>query len=165
MRKPNDEMQQVHVAAVQSDYPAPSRKLKSSYYYFEIVVKDGGERGEISIGFADKENFDNSMHVGWALNTCGYHGDNGEVYKGHGIGEPFGTTFDAGDVVGAGIHYVTNEVFFVKNGQLVGTVPNFLQGDHFYPTLGISSYSGTVRVNFGPGFSNNVQERWFPLRR
>lgn len=48
----------------------------------------------------------------WEANSCGYHGDDGYLYRGQGKGEPFGPTFTAKDTVGAGINYVSQELFF-----------------------------------------------------
>lgn len=48
----------------------------------------------------------------WEANSYGYHGDDGFLYHGHGKGEAFGPTFTTGDIVGGGINYATQEIFF-----------------------------------------------------
>lgn len=48
----------------------------------------------------------------WEASSCGYHGDDGYLYRGQGKGEPFGPTFTSGDKIGAGINYVSQEFFF-----------------------------------------------------
>lgn len=48
----------------------------------------------------------------WEVNSCGYHGDNGHIYRGKGTGEAFGPTYTTGDTVGAGIDYASQEFFF-----------------------------------------------------
>lgn len=50
--------------------------------------------------------------VRWEANSCGYHGDDGLLYRGHGKGEAFGPTYTSGDIVGAGINYAAQEFFF-----------------------------------------------------
>lgn len=50
--------------------------------------------------------------VRWEANSCGYHGDDGLLYRGHGKGEAFGPTYTSGDTVGAGINYAAQEFFF-----------------------------------------------------
>ena len=50
--------------------------------------------------------------VRWEANSCGYHGDDGLLYRGHCKGEAFGPTYTSGDVVGAGINYAAQEFFF-----------------------------------------------------
>jgi len=52
------------------------------------------------------------IYVRWEANSCGYHGDDGLLYRGHGKGEAFGPTYTSGDVVGAGINYAAQEFFF-----------------------------------------------------
>lgn len=132
------------VGAVQGNRPCPIRRL---LYYFEISIKDRGLKGFISIGFTD-EHFKTSRQPGWEPNTYGYHGDDGLLYHGQGRGDAFGPTFTAGDTVGAGINYASQEIFFTKNGKLVGT--------HFkdvkcplYPSIGLHSLNERIEVNFG----------------
>ncbi|BBN00100.1 Ran-binding protein 9/10 [Marchantia polymorpha subsp. ruderalis] len=132
------------VGAIQSNRPAPHQRL---LYYFEISLKDRGQRGVISIGFTD-ENFKMSRQPGWEPNSYGYHGDDGLLYHGRGRGDSFGPTFTTGDTVGAGINYAAQELFFTKNGKLVGTHIKEGKGP-LYPTIGLHSPSEKVEVNFG----------------
>ncbi|RDX98679.1 Ran-binding protein 10, partial [Mucuna pruriens] len=53
-----------------------------------------------------------TLFLRWEANSCGYHGDDGLLYRGHGKGEAFGPTYTSGDVVGAGINYASREFFF-----------------------------------------------------
>ena len=48
----------------------------------------------------------------WDANSYGYHGDDGLLYRGQGKGDTFGPTYKAGDTVGAGINYASQEFFF-----------------------------------------------------
>lgn len=48
----------------------------------------------------------------WEANSCGYHGDDGMLYRGQGKGETFGPIYTANDIVGAGINYASQEFFF-----------------------------------------------------
>ncbi|TKY68073.1 Ran-binding protein 10 [Spatholobus suberectus] len=85
---------------------------------------------------------------GWEANSCGYHGDDGLLYRGHGKGEAFGPTYTSGDVVGAGINYAAQEFFFTKNDQVVGSVYKDMKGPLF-PTIAVHSQNEEVHVNFG----------------
>jgi len=106
------------------------------------------------------------IYVRWEANSCGYHGDDGLLYRGHGKGEAFGPTYTSGDVVGAGINYAAQEFFFTyttlpllssfkakllltchffpssfcasKNGQVVGSVYKDMKGPLF-PTIAVHS--------------------------
>ncbi|PRQ20466.1 putative B30.2/SPRY domain, concanavalin A-like lectin/glucanase domain-containing protein [Rosa chinensis] len=132
------------VGVVQANKPAPVKRL---VYYFEIYVKDAGAKGQISIGFTT-ENFKMRRQPGWEVNSCGYHGDDGFLYRGQGKGEAFGPTFTSDDRVGGGINYASQEFFFTKNGTVVGTVPKDMKGP-LYPTIAVHSQNEEVQVNFG----------------
>ncbi|KAF8116427.1 hypothetical protein N665_0018s0037 [Sinapis alba] len=132
------------VGVVQANKPAPFKCLT---YYFEILVKDAGVKGQIAIGFT-KESFKMRRQPGWEVNSCGYHGDDGYLYRGKGIGEAFGPTYTTGDTVGGGINYGSQEFFFTKNGALVGKIPKDIKG-HLFPTVAVHSQNEEVSVNFG----------------
>ncbi|KAI3972669.1 hypothetical protein MKX01_019327 [Papaver californicum] len=132
------------VGVIQGNCPAPSKRL---VYYFEIYVKNAGTKGQIAIGFSS-ENFKMRRQPGWEANSFGYHGDDGMLYRGHGKGESFGPTFTAGDTVGGGINYASQELFFTKNGELIGTVHKDVKGP-LYPTIAVHSQNEEVNVNFG----------------
>lgn len=132
------------VGAIQANRPAPVKRLA---YYFEMKVKNAGAKGQIAIGFTN-ESFKMRRQPGWEANSYGYHGDDGLLYRGQGKGEPFGPTFTAGDTVGGGINYASQEVFFTKNGVVVGTVYKDVKGPLF-PTVAVHSQNEEVTVNFG----------------
>ncbi|KAI3878949.1 hypothetical protein MKX03_037346 [Papaver bracteatum] len=132
------------VGVIQGNCPAPSKRL---VYYFEIYVNNSGTKGQIAIGFSS-ENFKMRRQPGWEANSFGYHGDDGLLYRGHGKGESFGPTFTAGDTVGGGINYASQELFFTKNGELIGTVYKDVKGP-LYPTIAVHSQNEEVNVNFG----------------
>ncbi|CAK9137126.1 unnamed protein product [Ilex paraguariensis] len=75
---------------------------------------------------------------GWEANSYGYHGDDGLLYRGQGKGEAFGPTYTADDTVGGGINYASQELFFTKNGAVVGTVYKDVKGPLF-PTIAVHS--------------------------
>ncbi|KAK1436471.1 hypothetical protein QVD17_02251 [Tagetes erecta] len=132
------------VGVVQANCPAPVKRL---FYYFEMYVKNAGAKGNIAIGFTT-EGFNLRRQPGWEANSFGYHGDDGLLYRGQGKGDTFGPTYSTGDTVGAGINYASQELFFTKNGQVVGTVEKDVKG-RFYPTIAVHSQNEEVSVNFG----------------
>ncbi|KAM3711595.1 hypothetical protein ACB098_01G121400 [Castanea mollissima] len=127
------------VGVVQANKPAPVKRL---VYYFEIYVKDSGAKGQIAIGFTT-DNFKMRRQPGWEPHSCGYHGDDGLLYRGQGKGETFGPTYTANDTVGAGINYASHEFFFTKNGRVVGTVYNDVKGSLF-PTIAVHSQNEEI---------------------
>ncbi|KAJ7949690.1 Ran-binding protein 10 [Quillaja saponaria] len=132
------------VGVVQANKPAPTKRL---VYYFEIYVKDAGAKGQIAIGFTS-DSFKMRRQPGWEANSCGYHGDDGMLYHGLGKSQAFGPTYTSGDIVGGGINYATQEFFFTKNGQVVGTFDKDMK-DPLFPTIGVHSLNEEVHVNFG----------------
>ncbi|KAL1152859.1 hypothetical protein V6Z11_A09G138000 [Gossypium hirsutum] len=134
------------VGVVQANKPAPVKRL---LYYFEIYVKDAGAKGQIAIGFTN-EGFKMRRQPGWEVNSCGYHGDDGLLYRGQGKGDAFGPTYTTGDTVGGGTNYASQEFFFTKNGVLVGTVckEKEMKG-RLFPTIAVHSQNEEVHVNFG----------------
>ncbi|CAN1233551.1 Ran-binding protein M homolog [Linum perenne] len=120
------------VGAVQANKPAP---VNGKVYYFEMRVKNSGSKHRVAIGFTE-EGFNLSRQPGWRAKSIGFHGDNGFLYRGRGTGMPFGASFATGDIVGAGINYVSNEFFFTKNGAMVGVVRKDIDGPLF-PTVSV----------------------------
>lgn len=132
------------VGVVQADRAAPVKRL---CFYFEIYIKNAGSKGQIAIGYTT-HGFRMRRQPGWEPNSYGYHGDDGFLYRGHGKGETFGPKYSAGDTVGAGVNYASQEFFFTKNGEVVGTVAKDVKGPLF-PTIAVHSQNEEVRVNFG----------------
>ncbi|KAJ4761736.1 SPla/RYanodine receptor (SPRY) domain-containing protein [Rhynchospora pubera] len=132
------------VGVVQANYPAPTKRIA---YYFEMTVKNVGLKGQCSIGFTT-DGFKMCRQPGWEVNSCGYHGDDGYLYRGQGKGESFGPTFTSGDTIGAGINYISQEFFFTKNGNIVGSFPKEIKG-LLYPTIAVHSQNEELTVNFG----------------
>lgn len=132
------------VGAIQANRPAPCRRL---LYYFEMTVKDRGQKGCTTIGFTD-ECFKNSRQPGWEVNSYGYHGDDGKLYRGQGPGEPYAQGFTTGDTVGAGINYAAQEIFFTRNGKILPGIYKDVKA-LLYPTIGLHSPNEKVEVNFG----------------
>lgn len=133
------------VGAAQGNHPVPQKRL---LYYFELFVEDAGISQAIAIGFTDKS-FPMYRMPGWEPGSYGYHGDDGKLFHGLGIGDAFGPTFSTGDTVGAGINYATQEILFTVNGLVVGRTAFEDTDGPFYPTVGLHSQNQRVVVNFG----------------
>ncbi len=137
---------------------------KTLHYSFEINIKDiVGDHDYVAIGFTT-ENFKINQMPGWELNTYGYHSDDGKLYHSGKITHSdnmkqfernFNTTFTTGDVVGAGISYLKQKVYFTKNNFVVGSIHYNLENT-LYPTIGFWGKSVTVDVNFSPKNDLNV---------
>ncbi|XP_039000057.1 ran-binding protein M homolog [Hibiscus syriacus] len=144
------------VGVVQANNPVPVKRL---VYYFEIYVKDAGVKGQIAIGFTS-EGFKMRRQLGWEVNSCGYHGDDGRLYRGQEKGDAFGPTYTTGDTVGGGINFASQEFFFTKNGAIVGTFSKEKEMNRcLFPTIAVHSQNEEVHVNFGQKkFSFDLKE-------
>ncbi|XP_038996182.1 ran-binding protein M homolog [Hibiscus syriacus] len=93
------------VGVVQGNNPIP---VKLMDYHFEIYVKDVGVKGQTAIVFTS-EGFKMRRQSGWEVNNCGYHGDDGRLYRGQAKGDAFGLTYKTGDTIGGGINFASQE--------------------------------------------------------
>ena len=125
--------------------------------YFEITISEefhngrGAVSGEgmCSIGLATHTFPLDGKQPGWTGDSYGYHGDDGHKFHGSGLGRAYGPGFGPGDVVGCGLNYHNNSIFFTKNGEFLDTafVCHF-QGQPLYPVVGIDTWNA-VLFNFG----------------
>ncbi|KAG0619775.1 hypothetical protein M758_4G163900, partial [Ceratodon purpureus] len=143
--------QKHYVVSLQSDQPTPCPEW---LYYFEITIKNSSRKGAITLGFTDRK----CAYPEWEPKIWGFNEESASPVEGEKC------PFEIGDVVGAGIHHGTNELFLVKNGKLLKTVPNGLIGLEAYPTISLEDLDcniwkvwrrgenirvNTVSVNFG----------------
>ncbi|KAJ8298995.1 hypothetical protein KUTeg_023055 [Tegillarca granosa] len=85
------------VGLAQARYP-----LDTTYHYFEIEIVDPGENCYIAIGVA-RRNYPKHRHPGWNKGSIAYHADDGKIFVGSGVGDPFGPRCHKGDIMGCGI--------------------------------------------------------------
>ena len=73
------------------------------------------------------------------------------LYKGVGNGMPFGPSFTTGDVVGCGIDFYSQIVFFTKNGVNIGSTEYPLDRNPgpLYCSVGLRTPNETVLSNLG----------------
>ncbi|CAH1785723.1 unnamed protein product [Owenia fusiformis] len=76
--------------------------LDTTNHYYEIEVIDPGENCYIAIGVARRD-YPKYRHPGWNKGSVAYHADDGKLFLGSGIGEPFGPKCLKGDIMGCGI--------------------------------------------------------------
>ncbi|TBU21890.1 SPRY-domain-containing protein [Dichomitus squalens] len=118
-------------------------------YYYEVEILHKCPKGPISIGFSAPD-VRLSRLPGWEKNSWGYHADDGWAFPGHKDGSPYGPTFDTGDVIGCGIDFSVNRVFYTKNGGFLGTVfENVGKTTEIYPCIGMRQTNESIRANFG----------------
>lgn len=136
------------VGSVRTDLPVP-RGVQ--IYYFEVEVLDAGTRGSITVGLGPRS-FPLTTQVGTGHGSVGFRGDDGKKYRGSSEGASsgacYGPFFGTGDVVGCGISFHNNTVFYTKNGRSLGTAFSGVRGE-LYPTVSLHSPGERVRVNLG----------------
>ena len=112
----------------------------------------------VSIGLATLDFPLLSKQPGWDRHSYGYHGDDGAMFHGTGVGSrPFGPSFGAGDVVGCGLDYRDGSILFTRNGAMVGVVPIDPPGlvGEWYGVVGLDSRQ-VVRVSTTGPFAFDV---------
>jgi hypothetical protein len=121
--------------------------LDVGIYYYETEIIDEGEKANIGIGFCRPETHLHTL-PGWDWDSYGYHGDDGNrFWKGDGI--RYGPFFNRGDIIGCGINYLNQTIFYTKNGVHLGTAFNRVIVGELYPIIGMRSLNERILVNFG----------------
>ena len=65
-------------------------------------IMDPGNSCYIAIGLARKD-YPRNRHPGWNKGSIAYHADDGKVFMGSGVGDPFGPRCNKGDIMGCGV--------------------------------------------------------------
>ncbi|KAK7688293.1 hypothetical protein QCA50_008664 [Cerrena zonata] len=133
-------------AAARANEPIPPA---CGIYYYEVEILHKGGKGHISIGFSSAD-VKLTRLPGWEKHSWGYHADDGWSFPGHKDGNPYGPTFDTGDIIGCGIDFSQNKAFYTKNGNFLGLVFENVGNDlEVYPSIGLRHAEEAVRANFG----------------
>ncbi|XP_061203179.1 SPRY domain-containing protein 3 [Neopsephotus bourkii] len=78
--------------------------LSTRSHYFELEIVDPGEKCYIALGLARKD-YPKNRHPGWSRGSVAYHADDGKLFHGSGVGDPFGPRCYKGDIMGCGIMF------------------------------------------------------------
>ncbi|XP_053907474.1 SPRY domain-containing protein 3 isoform X2 [Cuculus canorus] len=78
--------------------------LSPRTHYFEVEIVDPGEKCYIALGLARKD-YPKNRHPGWSRGSVAYHADDGKIFHGSGVGDPFGPRCYKGDIMGCGIMF------------------------------------------------------------
>ncbi|KAF8203757.1 concanavalin A-like lectin/glucanase domain-containing protein, partial [Pholiota molesta] len=133
-------------ASARTIHPIPQA---CGIYYFEVEILGKDQKVHISIGFAGKS-VKLGRLPGWEPNSWGYYGDDGSSLSAEKSGAQFGPSYGVGDIIGCGIDFTTNKVFYTKNGALIGhAFDNVGKTIDLYPTVGLQHSGEAIRANFG----------------
>jgi hypothetical protein len=130
--------------------------------YYEITIKSASspsvtssssspslsEEDCVAVGLSTDSFYLLNLMPGWNSQSYGYHSDDGAIFHGRGIQKAvYGPKFGIDDVVGCGLRYDRNEIFFTLNGRYLGVAFGNVNGQ-FYPTVGIDA-NVQIKFNFG----------------
>lgn len=136
--------------------------------YFEVTVLACGEHPDLAIGFSTPEMV-TTRHVGHCTYSWGYLSTDGYKYHHSSrYGQPYGSRYSAGDVVGCGIDWLRREIFFTLNGTHLGTAFTSVsvRDKRVYPTVSLHSNGERVRCNFrGPFVFQNQLDQMLQAER
>ncbi|KAF7663967.1 hypothetical protein LDENG_00195200 [Lucifuga dentata] len=78
--------------------------LNTRFHYYELEITDPGEKCYIALGLARRD-YPKNRHPGWNRGSIAYHADDGKIFLGRGVGDPFGPRCFEGDIMGCGITF------------------------------------------------------------
>ncbi|KAM7542326.1 hypothetical protein Aperf_G00000014956 [Anoplocephala perfoliata] len=151
MRQPTQK--EPKVMKLIADQPVP---LCCSLYYYEVNITAKSQCGALRVGFA----FDDSDKAKYHryTNFLGYHSNTGRIYlndgepmQGDENGVALGPPFGVGDVIGCGVNFVNNSIFFTKNGIFIftTTLQTKLMNAVTIPCVMFISPTTALIANFG----------------
>ena len=122
--------------------------------YFEVEITSQDPKKTIAVGLASREYPVNSW-IGDQENSVAYYSDSGKLYANSSIGKEFGPRLVAGNTVGCGVAFTTNnytsnrkgqtaEVFFTVNGAIIGRKKVTVPHGGFFPTVCLDSSASIV---------------------
>eukprot|EP00939_MAST-03C_sp_MAST-3C-sp1_P000293 g293.t1 len=133
------------VGTVRANVPCPRDR---SIYYFEVCIENAGAKASISIGLTARTKTVN-CYPGWENDSFGYRANDGAKMNGDVRGDSYGPAYSTSDVVGCGIDFVSQEIFFTKNGQNLGVAFGDVKcTSRLYPSVGMHSPDERVTLNF-----------------
>ncbi|XP_062871911.1 SPRY domain-containing protein 3 [Trichomycterus rosablanca] len=85
-------------------------------HYFEVEIVDPGEKCYIALGLARRD-YPKNRHPGWSRGSVAYHADDGKIFHGSGVGDPFGPRCFEGDIMGCGIMFPRDYEDEIDDGE------------------------------------------------
>ncbi|KAL3090456.1 hypothetical protein niasHT_028413 [Heterodera trifolii] len=132
----------------------------SDIFYYEISVKNM-KNWAIIFGFADKQQ---TKSEGIIRNGTYLYESDGKIWineKGKGNDE---FSYGIGDTVGIGVHLITRQIIFTRNGQRLDLfgffdAPSFADNS-FHPFVSLRDSGDKIEANFGPNFKFDLATLW-----
>ena len=124
--------------------------VKRTGNYFEVTIIDIGIK-DIGIGLAVKDKFPLVGEMpGWSSHSYGYHGDDGRKF-GDSSTAGLWPSWMEGDIVGCGVIHETRDIFYTRNGALLGVAFAHISDTTLRPVVAFHSPHTIqkVKINFG----------------
>ena len=137
--------------------------------YFEVLIKDCGKHGRISVGLATRTYHLDRM-LGTDEGSVAFHCVDGKLFSGNNPGIKMAIPSQQDDVVGCGIDFDCSDlgmgnsrIFFTVNGEKVGEVTVNFHPSALFPTVGLRSDGETVKVQLSGRWKPSVLDCRKPL--
>jgi hypothetical protein len=140
-----DLAQYQHDSIIRAETPF---KRSDGFGYFEVTILHPGVSRITTVGLTNA-GYDVTKQPGWMVDSYGLHGDDGNLFHNRGRGINFGERWSSGDVIGCGINFIKDIVFYTKNGQFLGAPFRGIKADEYWATIGIANEDAKFKVNFG----------------
>ncbi|CAG9334621.1 unnamed protein product [Blepharisma stoltei] len=142
------------IACVRGSHSIRPLSPTSPVYYFEVKINITLQRPTLYVGLID-ESFQLSKYPGASKRSYGIKAD-GKVYHNSTQGRDFCQKFASGDVIGCGIIFDTQEIFFTKNGVFLGSAFKGIEPIEYYPAVALLTPQESVTFNFSGPFTYDV---------
>ena len=121
--------------------------------YFEVEIMEGGDDCGIGVGFGCRHagsDFTESEMPGHNSSSYGYHGDDGNLWFDSNTVNDTWETWYEGDVIGCGINFENQSIFYTRNGSFIGTAFENVSHKQLSPMIGlVRDAVHRVKINFG----------------
>ncbi|KUL86888.1 hypothetical protein ZTR_05366 [Talaromyces verruculosus] len=148
--------------SVRADHPFPPRNAGIQYFEIKLLHHDNTELHSapiVGIGLTSEYSDLSHGFPGWLSQpfSMGYHNDDGCIYESSGGNESSkgtGRFYQQGDVVGCGISWNEESVYYTLNGERIGDFQTKNIYRKLYPVVTLRQHPCTFQVNFGDGWDD-----------
>ncbi|EME27091.1 SPla/RYanodine receptor (SPRY) domain-containing protein [Galdieria sulphuraria] len=134
------------VGTIQADKPIPTGTVDIFYFEVEILSCDS-ENVSIAVGLSRRVQ-DFCKSIGEEPGSFAYRGKDGKI-KTHGsVAMNYATPYQQGDVIGCGYLFETRQIFFTKNGVMLGMAFSQVES-HLYASVSLHRPNEKVSFRFG----------------
>lgn len=142
-----------------SDLRLSGNHMSSPFLYFEVSLEKVDKHGVVAIGVTSSDFPLQGQMPGWHSGSYALHSDDGYLHCGSAaVKYKFSNRqlhpFSTGDIIGCGYSLATKQLFWTRNGTLLGSAEKGMSRlttvarSYVYPSVGFDRNT-QVRANFG----------------